>query len=173
MKTENKILIANEIVLNLKLIAYSCILAILATTIYGIYIYPSKTHYTPPTKFLLGKTLLNAEWPESEDGDAVFVPSNIINIGTHWSAYFSNETKYDDIAYMACISPTRHYQYPKNPKISDVIEAINKTRMEWYRKDLLNCFKLSTFSLVLLMICGRYLIKFTIKGAKWIIKYNR
>lgn len=179
MKTENKILIAHEIVLNFKLIIYSCILAILITIIYGVCIYPPKTHYTPPTNYtpptksLLWGELYNDEWPESEDGDAVFVPSNVINIGTYWSAYFSNETKYDEIAYMQCVSSTRSYQYSKNPKVSDVIEAINKTRMQWYKKDLLDCFALSISGFIILLVCGRYLVKFIAKSVKWIIKYNR
>lgn len=173
MKTENKILIAHEIVLNFKLIIYSCILAILITIIYGVCIYPPKTHYTPPTKSLLLGKLYNAEWPESEDGDAVFVPSDAFYIGTYWGAYFSNKTKYDETAFMQCLTLTGSYQYSENPKISDVIEAINKTRIECYKKDLLDCFALSISGFIILLVCGRYLVKFIAKSVKWIIKYNR
>ena len=140
MKEENKVLMANEIVLNFKLTIYGCIIALVITSIYGEYIYPPKTYYTPPEKLLFAGEVLNIEWPDSEDGDAVFVPYDAINLGIHWSAYFSNESKYDEIAFMRCVGKTRNYPYPESPKISDVIEAINETRIKCYKKDLVNFF---------------------------------
>lgn len=169
MKEENKRLVAKEIVCNIKVIGVGILMGLLVTGIYAVIIHPSQTHYTAPDKYLFAGTVINAEWPETEDGDAVFVPKGAINVGTHFRAYFSNETKYDDAAYVQCVSYYNRYPYPSNPKISDVIQAINDTRLKLYKYDVLSFLKSSMLYVILFFIIGRYIF-FIIK---WIIKYSK
>lgn len=164
MKEENKRLVAKEIVCNLKVIGVGILIGLLATGIYAVIMYPSQTHYTAPIS-----DLLFDKWPETEEGDAVFVPEGAINVGIHFMAYFSNETKYDNSAFMRCVSSYHDYPYPLNPKISDVIQAINNTRFEFYKYDVLSFLKDSISYMILFFIIGRYIF-FIIK---WIIKYNK
>ncbi len=163
MKEENKRSVAKEIVCNLKVIGVGILIGLLATGIYAVIMYPTKTHYTAPTGYFY------EEWPKTEDGDAVFVPEGAINVGTHFMAYFSNETKYDNPAFMRCVAYYHDYPYPINPKISDVIQAINNTRFEYYKYDVLAFLKDSILYMILFFIIGRYIL-FTIK---WIIKYSK
>ena len=169
MKEENKRLVAKEIVCNIKVIGVGILIGLLVTGIYAVIIHPSLTHYTAPDKFHFAGAVINEEWPETEEGDAVFVPKGVWNLGTHFGAYFSNKTKYDNSAFMRCVSTYHSYPYPSNPKISDVIQAINDTRLELYKYDVLSFLKSSMLYMILFFIVGRYIF-FIIK---WIIKYSK
>lgn len=161
MKEETKTKVAKEIVINFKLIVLGILIGLLATGIYAVKMYPPKTHYTRPDYY-------STEWPASEEGDAVFPPENARNVGRYFSAYISNSTKYDDAAMMKCVL-NRDYSLSLFPTISDVINEINKTRLELYKKDVISFFEDYILYIILLLVLGRYLLNMI----KWVVKYNR
>ena len=171
MKEGTKTTIAKEIVLNVKLVGAGIIIGILIMAAYGHYVFPHETHYTSPGRFEWNGKVIH-DWPEDDTGDAQFVPQGTINIGAYWSAYFSNASKYDDYAYSRCFDRYPDYPYPHNPRISDVINAINKTRMECFKKDIKQFGLLSMLFSVTGIIIIRYLLLGMVACVKWVKKYK-
>lgn len=165
MNTKQKVVIAKELVINFKLIGLGVIIGLFTLLIYGIVVYPGHTHYRAPF-------YEDSRWPSSDCGDAVFVKEWEVNIGDYFYHYFSNESKYDTSAYCICISSTKSYKYPPYPQISDVIEAINITRFELYKDDLMTFGLYSIIISIIFVILGRYLLKFAYFSIIWIRKYS-
>jgi len=169
MEEKNKRIIAKEIVLNLKMIGIGIFIGAVIGFAYGYCVYPPKTTYTPPGKIVINNVEIGKEWPETENGKAVLIPDGVINIGEYWSAYFSNESKYDDKIF-PWILRDGNYSFSK---VSDVINCINSERIKYYREDLLNFMSWAILASILGLILIRYLCIFIYNSINWVKKYKR
>lgn len=177
MKESTKRVIAKEIKVNLNIIRWVAIFSVTAMLLFSITIYPSKTHYTPPSG--------SDYWPESDTGPAMLIPEgydvNREYVSAYFSnmselipevyafydeyvgAYFSNKSKYDDIIFIEVMN---RELYEENPTISDVIAKINSARMDFYFDE---CIKFLIHQFLIwceICILGRYIFK----GMRYVFK---
>ncbi len=152
-----------------KLSLYGVCVCAIVMIVYGIVNYPPKTHYT----------YQGNNWPKDEDGFAVFASRDQFVIGGYISPYFSNQCKYDDGIYQVIFGDVeipranrREWEngyYVGYTRISDVINYINKKRVEYFWDDMIAV----SWKVLVLSILSIISIYYLILLVKFVIRYGK